>query len=80
MSLVFKKADIVPGENEYFLRLDGIEHFLKITYKDQELISELSNCGLTPNWNFTIDLEVDNLEQLLTISILRSVEKEINTY
>ena len=34
MTLIFKKADIIPEENEFFMRLDEIDHFLKICYKE----------------------------------------------
>jgi len=30
------------------MRLDEIEHFLKIRYKEQEIISNFGTCGLNP--------------------------------
>ena len=34
ISINFKAADIIPEDNEFFMRLDEIDHFLKITYKN----------------------------------------------
>ena len=55
MKLLFRRAKIIPEENEYFMRLDQVIHFIKIKHGEKEVTTPHSSPGLMPEWEFKLD-------------------------
>jgi hypothetical protein len=54
------------------MRLDQINHIIKIEYKRQEYSSNLSiESGLNPIWNWCIDLIVTDPTEQIILQIFR---------
>jgi hypothetical protein len=55
------------------MRLDKINHLIKIEYKGQEYSSNLSSeSGLNPIWNWSIDLIVTDPTELVGLFVFRN--------
>ena len=57
MQIIFQHGQLFPEKNEYFLRVDTINHFIKVKFMDEEMESQFANWpGLQPNWKFEVNL------------------------